>query len=84
MTTYGLNTLTADSLKTFKGTLEADDTLTYKYLVAKIGYDPSNSTEYEKAMSIYENDLSLLTNPARHTYKFICQMHLSKDSTELD
>jgi hypothetical protein len=42
--TYGLYTLTAEALKDFKNKLEADDQLTYKYLVDKIGYDSSDST----------------------------------------
>ncbi|CDW74027.1 UNKNOWN [Stylonychia lemnae] len=81
---FGLNQLTASALKDFKNKLEADDKLTYKYLVAKLGFDPNDSTEYETAMSIYVTDLGLLTKSKRKTYKFICQMHMSKTKQELD
>jgi len=58
--------------------------LTYNYLVSKIGYNPNDSQEFEKGMSVYINNLELITASKRKTYKFICQMHLSKDKTELD
>lgn len=39
---YGVYLLTADALKDFKNKLEADDNLTYRYLVAKMGFDPND------------------------------------------
>eukprot|EP00347_Sterkiella_histriomuscorum_P022332 403330854 len=81
---YGLYQLTAEALHTFKSKLENDDELTYKYSVAKLGFDPNNKTEFELGINLYINDMGLITSSKRKTYKLICQMHLSKDSTELD
>ena len=59
--------------------------MAYKYLVAKMGFDPNNSVEYEQAMSLYIIDLDgLITANAHRTYKYICQMHMSMDKDELD
>ena len=81
---YGLTDFSADSLSAFQNALKADDNLTYKYLVGKVGFNPDDSKEFEQGMSLYINDLGIITANARKTYKFICQMHLSKDKTELD
>jgi hypothetical protein len=81
---FGLTQLTPSALKDFKNRLEADDDLAYRYLVAKIGFNPDDATEFEQAMDIYVNDLSLITKSKRKTYKFICQMHLSQTKAELD
>lgn len=70
-------------MKDFKNKLEGDDTLTYKYLVSKLGFDPTNSKEYEQAMTIYTDDLDIITSSKRKTYKFICQMHRNFDKVEL-
>ena len=79
LSTYGLYSLNAEALKDFKNTLNADQTLLYRYLVAKIGYDPTDTTEYDEAMNIYADRIGILTKPAHKTYKYICQMHLSKN-----
>lgn len=44
---FGLKDLTAPSLSAFKNKLEADDKLTYRYMVAKIGFNPDNKAEYD-------------------------------------
>ena len=81
---YGLTGITAEDLSNFKNKLAGDVNLTYKYLVSKMGFEASDKTEYEKAMALYINDISLISeDDNRSTNKFICQMHLSKDKTEL-
>ena len=35
-------------------------------------------------MQIYIEKLGIVSATARKTYKYICQMHLSKDKTEMD
>jgi hypothetical protein len=50
LSTFGLYSLSAEAMKDFKNTLDADQTLLYRYLVAKIGYDPNNSVEYDKGL----------------------------------
>lgn len=52
---FGVSELTADSLSEFRKRLE---TSTYEevmaYLVAKMGYDPNVTAEFEHALSVYE------------------------------
>ena len=81
---FGLFSLSAIALKDFKNTLEADQTLLYRYLVAKIGYDPNDSTEYDRAMKVYTDRIGIITSPAHKTYKYICQMHKNLTQKELD
>ena len=81
---YGLFSLRAEAIKDFKNALDADQNLLYRYLVAKIGYDPSDPVEYEKGMQIYIQKLGIVSATARKTYKFICQMHLNKNAAEMD
>jgi hypothetical protein len=69
---FGLTDLTAKDLSTFKNQLQVDDKLTYRYLVSKVGYDPSDPVEYEKGMGLYIDDLGIITSSKRKTYKFIC------------
>jgi hypothetical protein len=40
--------------------------------------------EFEKGMSLYINDLGIVSATKRKTYKFICQMHKSMNKEELD
>ena len=81
---FGLTGLTAQDLSTFQNLLSFNDNLTYKYLVSKVGFNPADAIEFEQGMSLYVNDLQIITASKRKTYKFICQMHLSKDKAELD
>jgi tagatose-1,6-bisphosphate aldolase non-catalytic subunit AgaZ/GatZ len=81
---FGLTGLTPQDLSAFKNKLAADDNLTYRYLVSKLGFNPSDSQQYEQAMSLYIDEMNLITASKRKTYKFICQMHLSFDKVELD
>jgi len=53
-------------------------------LVAKLGFDPNDNSEFEQGMDIYIKDLDLITSSKRKTYKFICQMHMNQDKKELD
>ena len=53
LASFGLFTLTANALHDFKKKLDDDDQLTLKYLVAKVGFDPSDSKEYNQGISIY-------------------------------
>ncbi len=57
--------------------------MTLEYLAAKLGYDPRDAGEYEKAINLYI-DKNLVSATNKKTYKFICQMHFNKDVTELD
>jgi hypothetical protein len=70
-------------MKDFKNKLDADNNLTLKFLAAKIGYDPEDPGEYGKAINLYVG-MNIVTDPKHKTYKYICQMHFNKDSTELD
>lgn len=81
---YGLNSFTAKDISTFKNQLEIDADLTYRYLVAKVGYNPSDSTEFAKGLDLYVTDLGMVSATAHKYYKFICQMHLSFNKVELD
>ena len=56
----------------------------YRYLVSKIGFDPSDPVQYEKGIQIYIEKLGIVSATARKTYKYICQMHLSKNAAEMD
>ena len=85
MSQFGLFSLSPVALKDFKNTLQKDQSLLYRYLVAKIGYEPTDSMEYENAIEkIYISKLSLVTKSARKTYKYICQMHKNKNTVEMD
>ena len=46
--------MTATAINDFKNKLAADNTLTLHYLAAKIGFDPADPTEFEKALGLYE------------------------------
>jgi hypothetical protein len=41
-------------LKDFKNKLDADNHLTLQFLAAKIGFDPADSTEFGKAIGLYQ------------------------------
>ena len=58
---FGVHSLTAVALKDFKNTLDSDQTLLYRYLVSKIGFDASDSVEYEKGMQIYIERLGIVS-----------------------
>lgn len=40
---YSVTTITPDSLASFRKILEADESYTLDYLVAKLGFDPTDS-----------------------------------------
>ena len=81
---YGLYSLTPKALSDFKSKLDANDQLTYNYLVAKLGYDPNKNSEYAEGMKILTNEIDILTSSKEKIYKYICQMHMSKTSDEID
>ena len=44
-TSYGVTSLDAESLATFRKVLEADETYTLNYLVSKLGFNPNDKTQ---------------------------------------
>ena len=80
---FGLYQLTGASLKQFKSVLESKQSFTEKFLISKIGFDPNDNSEFKRGMDIYINDIEIVTANKQKLYKFICQMHMNKDSKEL-
>lgn len=80
---YGLQDLTALSLHNFQNLLDSDSELTLNYLTSKAGYNPNDKTEFDSAMNMYVDGVSLLTDTFE-TYMFICQMHMSSSLDELN
>ncbi len=80
---YGIFTLTAAGLNNFKNKLDADNTLALQFMAAKLGFDPNNSTEYEKAIKLYQAQ-HLVSATTLNTYNYVCQMHFNKNAAELD
>jgi hypothetical protein len=69
---FGLYQLTGASLKQFKSVLESKQSFTEKFLISKIGFDPTDSSEYKRGMDIYINDIEIVTANKQKLYKFIC------------
>ena len=78
---YSLPSIDALSLADFRKRLEADKDTANDYLVRTLGFDPSNSSEYNQAMNIWK-DQELVTSNGNYDC-FICQMHKSIDSNEM-
>ena len=77
----GLNQLTPDEIYSLKERLMLDDTLTKRYLVKKVGYNPDDAAQYKKAMEIYE-DFGILKEDLK-TYTYFCLMSNSLLPEEL-
>lgn len=82
-TDFGLVDLDATSLSTFRKVLEADETFTLNYLVAKLGFDSTDSAQFDQAVKLL-TDIDLVTTTKHHTGEYICQMHFSITPTEYD
>ena len=80
---FGMYTLTAEALKDFKDKLTADNFLTLQFLAAKIGFNPADSSEFGKAIGLYQAD-NIVSDTKQRTYKYVCQMHFNKDANELE
>lgn len=72
----GLQDLTAKSLNDFRIFLEKEENhkTALKYLIKKLGFDPSDKEQHEQGMRIYEKK-DLVTEKDHQTFGFICQMH---------
>lgn len=68
---FGVTGLDPDSLSDFRNALENDYDKTIDYLVAKIGFDPTNQNEVDQALDIYA-DKNLITSKKHKTDEFIC------------
>ena len=80
---YGLFTLTAAGLNDFKNKLDADNTLALQFMAATLGFNSNNSTEYGKAIKLYQAQ-HLVSATTLKTYNYVCQMHFNKNAAELD
>lgn len=79
---YSLSSIDALSLADFRKRLEADKDTANDYLVRTLGFNPSNSSEYNQAMNVWK-DQELVTSKGNYDC-FICQMHKSIDSKEME
>ena len=73
---FGVTNLDPDSLSDFRNLLQDDYDLSIDYLVAKMGFDPTNQDEVDQALAIYA-DKDLITSKKHKTDEYICQMHKS-------
>ena len=78
---WGLKQLDAQSLDSFRKTLEESEEYTNNYLVSKLGFDYNDPVQYEMAMKVL-TDNDLVTSPDHHTGEYLCQMYQSVSPTE--
>ena len=83
MSDYGVTSLAADALATFRKALEADKDKTLQYLTRKLGYDASSDSETQMAYAVYE-DIDVITTGKQKTGEFICVMHNSLTPDEYE
>ena len=83
MSDYGVTTLTAKSLATFRKALEDDKDMALEYLTRKLGFDANDPDETQMAYAIYESK-DLITSGKQKTGEYICQMHKSISPSEFD
>ena len=82
-TDYNVSNLDAASLATFRKALEADEASALNYLVKKLGFDPSDQSQFNQGLAIL-TDIDLVTSSKHHVGEYICQMHQSLSSAEYD
>jgi len=80
---YDVTDLDATSLADFRKRLEADETYTLNYLVAKLGFDPTDSAQFDQGVAVL-TDINLVTTKKHHVGEYLCQMHYSITPTEYD
>ena len=68
---FGVSNLDPESLSTFRNLLQDDYDLSIDYLVAKLGFDPTNQDEVDQALAIYE-DKDLISTKKHKTDEYIC------------
>ena len=79
---YGLTSLTAEAISDFRKTIEDDKDTALEYLVRKMGFDPKDDDETQRAYDIYE-DKDMITSKKQKTDEYICVMHKSLSSDEV-
>lgn len=75
---YGLTAFNANSLDILYKKLAADSVLTKNYAIAKLGFNPSDKTQYAQGLQLLKN-IDLVTNDQEQIGEFLCQMSKSLD-----
>ena len=83
MSEYGVTSISAEALSTFRKALEDDKDMALEYLVRKMGFDSTSEEETQMAYAVYE-DKDLITGGKQKTGEYICQMHKSLTGKEYD
>ena len=77
-----MTSITARDIADFRDTLEGDKDHALEYLVRKMGFDPKDDDETQRAYAIYE-DKDMITTKKQKTDEYICVMHKSLSSDEV-
>ena len=73
---WGQTNIDATGLADFRKRLEADEVYTLNYLIAKLGFNYKDTTNFNYGLNIL-TEIDLVTTTKHHTAEYICQMHLS-------
>lgn len=77
-----MTSVTAEAISDFRKTIEGDKDTALEYLVRKMGFDPKDDDETQRAYAIYE-DKDMITSKKQKTDEYICVMHKSLSSSEV-
>lgn len=69
---FGLKDISAAALSKFKDKLAADNSLTERFMVRKLGFDFNDADQKSEALDILQNDIGILTLSKEKTYKYVC------------